>query len=90
MSTVWSDKPPFPESDLGPGTRRFQIGEFYIDWNQPGEPTQADVDAILNPPPVASAAEIFKAAVSKRLGITEAELTDAADALRELPVSARA
>ena len=43
MSTIWIQEPPFPESELGPGTTRYKLGDYWIDWNEPGVPTEADI-----------------------------------------------
>jgi hypothetical protein len=39
MSVVWQQKPGFPAEDLNPDTRRYKIGQVWVDWDEPNEPT---------------------------------------------------
>lgn len=47
--TIWSEKPPFPEEHLTPGERIYQIGNKWVVTDKPN-PTQADIDTVLNAP----------------------------------------
>ncbi len=45
---VWKAKPSFAESDLNPGERIYQVGEFWIVTDQ-GEPTAEEIARALDP-----------------------------------------
>jgi hypothetical protein len=47
MSVIWHTEPAFPVEHLLAGTKRYRVGAHWVDWDGPGQPTQADVDAIL-------------------------------------------
>jgi hypothetical protein len=49
IKVLYSDEPNFPASDQHPDAMRYRVGDFWIDATG-GEPTQAEIDAMLNPP----------------------------------------
>lgn len=68
--SVWQSKPPFDEGDLTPGEKIYQVGDMWVVSSGKSAPTQAEVDAVLNPPSVVrSVAERLAA-----LGLTVADL----------------
>lgn len=46
---VYSEAPKFPATDQHPNAKRYTVGNYVVD--AIGVPTQAEVDAIVNPPP---------------------------------------
>jgi hypothetical protein len=46
---VWQARPPFPESDLTAGERIYRVNDKWVITDQ-GEPTQQQIDAVLNAP----------------------------------------
>lgn len=61
---VWYEKPPFPEEHLTSGERIFQIGDKWVVTDKLN-PTQADIDAVLNAPaPPPDPLEALRAALS--------------------------
>ena len=46
---IYTSLPSFPSTDQDPTAKRVQIGSLWVDYIGT-TPTQADVDAILNPP----------------------------------------
>lgn len=80
MSTIrciFDQEPTFPATDQHPDAARYQVGGRWVDAIG-GQPTQAEVDAILNPPPL-TLDELESAAVAALNG----GLLDAVD-LRKL------
>jgi hypothetical protein len=54
MSTVlavYEHEPKFPATDQQPGAQRYAVGNLWVD-TLGGEPTQAEIDAVLHPPQV--------------------------------------
>ena len=52
MSTIrviYEEEPHFPAIDQHPAAARYRVGKYWVDAIG-GEPTQAEVNAILNPP----------------------------------------
>jgi hypothetical protein len=47
--TIWRGEPPFPVTEGAPGAQRYLVGPYVVDSTQ-GEPTLAEVEAILSPP----------------------------------------
>ncbi len=49
MSVVWKENPEkhCPAASLTKGTKRFEIGPYWVDWNEKGTPTLEKVEAIL-------------------------------------------
>ena len=47
---IYSAEPKFPATDQHPDAVRYQVGKNWVDAIG-GEPTQAEIDAVLNPPP---------------------------------------
>jgi hypothetical protein len=55
MSTIrciYTVKPNFPATDQHPQAVRYQVGALWVDAIG-GQPTQAEIDAVLHPAPVA-------------------------------------
>lgn len=49
IRVIYTSEPKFPATDQEPTAQRVQIGSLWVDYTGT-LPTQADVDAILNPP----------------------------------------
>ena len=47
---IYSAEPNFPATDQHPDAVRYQVGKNWVDAIG-GKPTQAEIDAVLNPPP---------------------------------------
>jgi hypothetical protein len=47
---IYTEEPNFPATDQHPDALRYKVGPVWVD-AVGGEPTQADVDAVLTPPP---------------------------------------
>ena len=69
IRTLYEVEPAFPATDQHPDAERFFIGPYVVDAIG-GEPTLAEVEAVLNPPRVATTA-VQKLA---EIGIDMAEL----------------
>jgi hypothetical protein len=50
MSVIWQGEPPFGEDELQ-GATRYKIGDYWVDWNEEGEPTLEMIEKIFNPVP---------------------------------------
>lgn len=81
MSTIrciYEEEPNFPATDQHPDAVRYVVGGRFVDAIG-GEPTQAEVNAVLNPPPgprTVSDGELAALLVAKGL-LTPAEATPA-------------
>ena len=49
IRTVYRGEPQFPASDQHPDAKRYKVGAYVVD-AVGGEPTPAEVEAVLNPP----------------------------------------
>jgi hypothetical protein len=49
---VWTEPPPFPATDQHPDAVRYSVSGLIVDAIG-GEPTEGEVDNVLNPPPLA-------------------------------------
>lgn len=47
---IYSEEPKFPATDQHPSAARYRVGLHFVDAIG-GQPTQAEVDAVLSPPP---------------------------------------
>lgn len=48
IRTIYSAEPSFPATDQHPDAVRYRVGDYWVDAID-GEPTQDEIDAILNP-----------------------------------------
>jgi len=58
IRVIYEQEPKFPATDQHPDAVRYKIGSLWVD-AMGGKPTQAEVDAILNPSPVVGPRDPF-------------------------------
>lgn len=76
---IYSVQPKFPATDQHPSAVRYQIGALWVDAIG-GKPTQAEIDAVLNPPVVPDPADrlaAIEAALIAKGTITKADVDTA-------------
>lgn len=76
MSTIrciYSVAPNFPATDQHPDAVRYQVGGRFVDAIG-GQPTQAEVDAVLNPAPKATAVSFDERQADAKLEDMEAAI----------------
>lgn len=74
IRVIYEAEPKFPATDQHPDALRYRIGRYWVD-AVGGEPSAAEVDAILNPPKSAddTALEAARSALEAKAVKTELE-----------------
>lgn len=82
IRTIYEEEPKFPATDQHPDAVRYRVGKHVVDAIG-GEPTQEEVDAVLNPPapPAPLTDGVLAALLVKNGTITQADVDTAAIAM---------